>query len=432
MARLLTLDGLAGHTQHTRCLSLSSSPLFTHTHTHTHTRHTFKLTPLSSVLELAVGCTPVRSAQYSTLPKKPPLSLLIVHWRPHIATVIAVSQQSITRQCETATPLQRKHDAALHCHFPRKLLPRFHLTSVLKLHPPAWPPSAPLSPHHRTTYHLAVIQSLDSLSGWWPSHTYAEIRADRQTHAYTLRFTPTHTCAALYNWIRRQIITSQCILPATGCVTPTDFSATQDSNLIPLQSKRHCTLKISNMITVTNLSDTVVWQACWLSYWEFNESLKSVLSLLREEIAVGCVKLARPGGRFRRNIYIHMYWKCKSHDQSVSRKRRRASDSLFPSLWKYFSLKNLFPVTFSTIHMWSKDHRTKKCSCMCGQGLRISLFCSVSEGVWTCCIWYHCVGVIMIHAVPRSSSQPPKKLGDLLPQFTYYLPILLSFLLLVT
>lgn len=142
---------------------------------------------------------------------------------------------------------------------PPKLLPRFHLTSVLKLHPPAWPPSAPLSPHHRTTYHLAVIQSLDSLSGWWPAHTYAEIRADRQTHTCTLRFTPTQTCTVLHNWIRRRITTSQSILPATDCVTPTDFSATQDSNLISLQSERHCSLKSSDTITATNLSDTLVW-----------------------------------------------------------------------------------------------------------------------------------------------------------------------------
>lgn len=118
MARLLTLDRLAGHTQQTRCLSLSSSPLFPHTHTPHIQTHT---PALRTRISRWLHSSQIRSIFHPS--KKPPLSLLIVHWRPHIATVIVVSQQSITRQCETATPLQRKHDAALHCHFPPQTPP---------------------------------------------------------------------------------------------------------------------------------------------------------------------------------------------------------------------------------------------------------------------------------------------------------------------
>lgn len=58
-ARLLTPDSLVSCTQHTHCLP----PPLTNAHT-----------PLFSVLELVLGCSPVWSAQYSTLPKITPLS----------------------------------------------------------------------------------------------------------------------------------------------------------------------------------------------------------------------------------------------------------------------------------------------------------------------------------------------------------------------
>lgn len=154
-----------------QALPLSHTPTHPRTYTHPHP-HPF------SVLELATGCIPVRSAQYSTLPKKKTnkLSLLIALWRPHIATVIVVSQQSITHQCETATLMQRKHNATS-LSFPPK-------SSVLwNLHPAAWPPSCglslfptlspyPLLPRGcklHTHYHLTVIHSLYSLPSWWPS-----------------------------------------------------------------------------------------------------------------------------------------------------------------------------------------------------------------------------------------------------------------------
>lgn len=54
---LLTPNRLSGQTKHS--LSLTHPRTYTHPHPH----------PFS-VLELATGCIPVRSAQYSTLPKK--------------------------------------------------------------------------------------------------------------------------------------------------------------------------------------------------------------------------------------------------------------------------------------------------------------------------------------------------------------------------
>lgn len=64
---LLTPNRLSGQTKHSLSLSillpLSHTPTHPRTYTHPHT-HPF------SALELATGCIPVRSAQYSTLPKK--------------------------------------------------------------------------------------------------------------------------------------------------------------------------------------------------------------------------------------------------------------------------------------------------------------------------------------------------------------------------
>lgn len=116
MVRLLTHYRLPAHTQHT--------------HTYTQIK-----TLLFPVLELAIGYTPVRSAQYSTLPKTT-LTLLSVHWRPNIAAVMVVSQQSITHQWETATVDTNTETTQKQRNFPPKLFLYYYLTPVLwNLHP---------------------------------------------------------------------------------------------------------------------------------------------------------------------------------------------------------------------------------------------------------------------------------------------------------
>lgn len=132
MAPLLTPDRPASHTQCTHSVSLSSYP----SPTHTPPRHT----PMFSVLELALGCTPVGSAQYSTLPKSTslPLSLFIVQRRPRITTVIVVSQQSIGCRCETAAPLKTRPHSDL---APPLLSPDI---CALEPQPAAWLSQSPL------------------------------------------------------------------------------------------------------------------------------------------------------------------------------------------------------------------------------------------------------------------------------------------------
>lgn len=120
---LLTPNRLSGQTKHS--LSLSILLPLSHTPTHPRTPPPVLCTRISHWLH----SSQIRSIFHPSK-KKTTLSLLIALWRPHIATVIVVSQQSITHQCETATLMQRKHNATS-LSFPPK-------SSVLwNLHPAA-------------------------------------------------------------------------------------------------------------------------------------------------------------------------------------------------------------------------------------------------------------------------------------------------------